>query len=189
MKTIEELVAFSAKVEGQGTEDHQNCTYTTTELRALANQLVALPYGSRVVEIGVYTGRSSSLFFQLQQALNLDIHLIDNWSWDVIRATDTFRNLVHDHFNETPFTLHKMLSRHLGETTWDRPINLLHVDGWHDMDGIKYDCLLWLPWVKQDGIAVFHDSDCPPVAQCIDKYCSGWTLLDTAFRTTVWRKP
>lgn len=60
MKTVDELVAFSSGVEGQGIIDHQNCTYTVEELRALARRLVELPKGSVVVEIGAFAGRSKS---------------------------------------------------------------------------------------------------------------------------------
>lgn len=187
---IDELVVFSSSVEGQGIEDHQNCTYTSAELRALASRLVELRSGSRVVEIGVYGGRSTSLYFQLQKELNLDIHLVDNWSWDVERAMRTFTSLVYNHFSEVPFTLHKMRSDYLGPK-WELGIDFLHIDGWHDMDGIEPDCRLWTPWVVSGGHVAFHDSDCSPVAECIDKYVKdkGWTLVETAFRTTVWRRP
>lgn len=190
MKSVDELVAFSATVEGQGTEDHQNCTCTTAELRLLANRLVELPRHSNVVEIGVYGGRSASLLFQLQQDLDLDIHLIDNWSWDNDRALRTFTRLILDNFNEVPFTLHKMRSDHLG-VFWPLHIDFLHIDGWHDIDGIRPDCELWLPWVVPGGVVAFHDSDCEPVAQCIEKYVksTGYTLIESAFRMTTWRKP
>jgi predicted O-methyltransferase YrrM len=187
VKTVDELVAFSAQVEGQGVEDHQNCTYTTAELRAIATWLVQIPQASNVVEIGVYGGRSTSLFFQLQRDLALDIHLVDNWSWDVERAMRTFVKLVTEHFSEIPFTLHKTLSANLGQC-WKLPIHFLHIDGWHDLNGIEPDCKFWLPHVVSGGIVAFHDSDCPPVADCIKKYCDGFIPLELAFRTTVWRK-
>lgn len=193
MKTIEELVAFSAQVEGQGIEDHQNCTYTRPELAALALAVSGLPRRARVVEIGTFAGRSTSLYFQAQPDLDLDIHLIDNWSWNAKFATQAFASLVIDHFSDIPFTLHKMRSDDLG-MRWGigiRFIDLLHIDGWHDMPGIEPDCRLWLPWVVPGGIAAFHDSQSPDVATCIGQYIkgAGWTLVSEAGRTTVWRKP
>lgn len=188
-KTVEQLIAFSSGIEGQGIEDHQNCTYTSGELRCLASELVKLNQGDCVVEIGVYGGRSTSLYLQLQPELNLDVHLIDNWSWDQQRATSIFVKMLLDHFNEVPFTLHKMLSAYLATNHWNRPIHFLHIDGWHDMPGIEPDCRLWLPFVVPGGVVAFHDSDCPPVTECIGKYCKGWVLISAFFRTTVWRKP
>jgi methyltransferase family protein len=191
MKTVDELVAFSATIEGQGVEDHQNCTYTTAELRALANELVKLPKGSTVMEIGVYGGRSASLFFQLQKDLKLHIHLIDTWGWDSVRGLATFTKLVLDNFMDVPFTLYRMASEQASYVTTegDFYFDFLHIDGWHDMPGIDTDCRMWLPWLLPNGVVAFHDSDCPPVAECIDKYCGMWTLIDRAGRTTVWRKP
>jgi hypothetical protein len=190
MKTIDELVAFSSTVEGQGIEDHQNCTCTKPELRLLANRLVELPTGARVVEIGVFSGRSASLYFQLQPDLDLDIHLVDNWSWNNTYATAMFDKLVIENFNDTPWTLHKMNSDYLGKL-WEAPIDFLYIDGWHDMPGILNDCILWLPWLRSGAVVAFHDSDCPPVAECIEKYVKapGWTLLESAYRMTTWRKP
>jgi hypothetical protein len=190
MKSVDELVAFAAKIEGQGTEDHQNCTYTTNELRALAMRLVELREGSTVVEIGVYGGRSASLYLQLQHTLSLRVHLVDNWSWDQARATGTFVAMILEHFNDIPFTLHKMTSEQ-AELPWTQAVHFLHIDGWHDLPGIEPDCRHWLPHVVPGGIAAFHDSDCEPVAYCIDKYVQsqGWSLLDRAGRTTVWRAP
>ncbi len=190
IKTVEELVAFSRTVDGQGIEDNQNCTYTTAELMALARIVADLMPDSRVVEIGTFTGRSASLYFQVQRELNLDIHLIDNWSWNQRYAAKAFADLVIDNFSETPFTHHKMRSDYLGPI-WNLPIDLLHVDGWHDRPGIEPDCQLWLPWVNSGGYAVFHDSDWKDVADCIEEYVfkPGWEPVAVAQRTTVWRKP
>lgn len=189
MKTVDELVAFSSGVEGQGIIDHQNCTYTVEELRALARRLIELPKGSVVVEIGTFAGRSASLYFQLQRELDLDIHLVDNWSWNQAHATKCFDTLVIEHFNEVPFTLHKMRSDYLGER-WNIPITFLHIDGWHDMPGIEPDCRLWTPHVIKGGVVAFHDSDCPPVKECIDRYINSgsWVPMDLAYRTTTWKR-
>jgi Methyltransferase domain len=190
MKSVDELVEFSAKIDGQGTEDHQNCTYTKSELRALAVVLLALPMGSRITEIGVYSGRSASLYFQLQFDKEFDIALIDNWSWAAQVSAHLFVEMILTHFNENPFSLYKMPSEVMARCIPVRQnIEFLHIDGWHDMPGVEADCINWLPRVVNGGYAAFHDSDCPPVKECIDKYCAGWELVETAGRTTVWRKP
>jgi len=191
VKTLDEILAFAANVDGQGIEDHQNCTYMRSELFALASRLYDLRLGARIVEIGVFGGRSTSLYLQLQTTQAFDIHLIDNWSWNQALAAHQFTNLILDNFNEVPFTLHKMRSDYLGEFYWTLPIDFIHIDGWHDMPGIEPDCRLWLPHVVSGGIAAFHDSDSPAVAECIQKYVNdaGWELIETAHRTTTWRKP
>jgi predicted O-methyltransferase YrrM len=190
MKPVEDLVAFSAQVEGQGVTDHQNCTYNRAELKALALALFELPQNARVVEIGTFAGRSASLYFQLQPDFDFDIHLVDNWSWNAAMAKPAFEKLIAEHFSQIPFTFHCALSADLGKE-WSLPIDFLHVDGLHDMAGIESDCQLWLPWVVPGGIAAFHDSNAPDIKICIDKYVqqTGWTIFQEAERTTVWKKP
>lgn len=188
--TIESILEFSRTVEGQGTEDHQNCTYTTAELRVLIEQAVSLPRGACVVEIGVYVGRSASIFLQLQPELDLDVHLIDNWSWHQPQAQHRFVDMIVPRFNEVPFTFHKMLSTH-AVRKFVPGVHLVHIDGWHDLPGIEPDCQAWLPIVRSGGLAAFHDSDCEPIKYCIDKYVKqqGWSFVSEGGRTTIWRKP
>lgn len=190
MKTFEEVLAFSRQVDGQGVDDHQNCTCTSAELGVLIPPVMALAPGSRVVEIGVFTGRSASVYFQLQRELSLDIHLVDNWSWNARYAVPYFAQMVLDSFSEEPFTLHKTLSAELG-ARWALPIDFIYVDGWHALEGIEPDCRLWLPHVRPGGVAAFHDSQDVPVAECIAKYVSGagWQQIGGAERMTAWRKP
>src|ERR1700735_273173 len=102
MKTVDELVAMSNACES-GLDIVQICTYSEEDLRALANCLVTLPMQSRVVEIGVFAGRSASLYFQLQEALNLDIHLIDNCMWHTEQAMAVFNTMIATHFKDVPY--------------------------------------------------------------------------------------
>ena len=42
--------------------------------------------------------------------------------------------------------------------TWDKEIDILHIDGLHDYDNCKHDCDTWAPLVKEDGVILFHDT-------------------------------
>jgi len=42
--------------------------------------------------------------------------------------------------------------------TWDKEIDLLHIDGLHDYKNCKNDCDTWAPLVKEDGVILFHDT-------------------------------
>ena len=42
--------------------------------------------------------------------------------------------------------------------TWDKEIDLLHIDGLHDYENCKKDCDTWAPLVKEDGVILFHDT-------------------------------
>ena len=42
--------------------------------------------------------------------------------------------------------------------TWNKEIDLLHIDGLHDYENCKNDCDTWAPLVKEDGVILFHDT-------------------------------
>ena len=42
--------------------------------------------------------------------------------------------------------------------TWDKEIDLLHIDGLHDYENCKNDCDSWAPLLKEDGVILFHDT-------------------------------
>lgn len=42
--------------------------------------------------------------------------------------------------------------------TWDKEIDLLHIDGLHDYENCKNDCDTWAPLLKEDGVILFHDT-------------------------------
>ena len=42
--------------------------------------------------------------------------------------------------------------------TWDKEIDLLHIDGLHDYENCKNDCYTWAPLVKEDGVILLHDT-------------------------------
>jgi len=197
MRSFDDIFAFSSKADGNGTEDHLLCTATEDELKSFIPHVMSLPYGSRVVEIGTYSGRSTSVYFQLQKELNLDIHLVDCWNWNAKYAAQIFTGMVIDFFNEVPFTFHKMISEQV-IPTWNLPIDFLYLDGAHEHPEVDYDFENWPKFVKSGGILAAHDSTWPSVLHCLDKYIrgQGWELIDMAGpheqwkdRLTIWKKP
>ena len=42
--------------------------------------------------------------------------------------------------------------------TWDKEINLLHIDGLHDYNNCKNDCDTWVPFLEERGVVLFHDT-------------------------------
>lgn len=189
MKTVEEILAVSRNVQGEGLEDHQWCTYFIDELRCLIAQALTIPYGGQIVEIGVFYGRSASVYLQLQKELNLSIHLVEDWSWHGWRARPAFYEMIHK-IGDPEFSIHEVSSNDAAKD-WDTPIDFLHIDGLHLMYAVEADCQNWLPWVKSGGIAVFHDSDQTDVSTCIERYVSsqGWSLISSVARMQIWRKP
>ena len=42
--------------------------------------------------------------------------------------------------------------------TWNKPIDILHIDGFHTYEAVKNDYETWSKFVKDDGIILFHDT-------------------------------
>jgi predicted O-methyltransferase YrrM len=191
LKSFVEIYEFSRLADGNGTYPHPTCTATAEELKVFIPPIMALSPGSRVVEIGTYTGRSTSVYFQVQKDLNLDIHLIDSVCWNPRRVVEFFwGQLVIDTFNDTPFTYHKMDSNRAA-STWNLPIDFLYIDGWHDAPQVDEDFANWIPFLKSGGVLALHDSDYPGVVACIDRFVkgAGFELIAAAERMTMWRRP
>ena len=46
-------------------------------------------------------------------------------------------------------------------STWDQPIDILHVDGRHDYISVREDHMAWTSFVREGGIILFHDTCIP----------------------------
>lgn len=202
MMTPEELVDWTNNVpelgstplgRGPDVPDHLSI-YTRREMMLLAKYACQIPRDGTAVEIGVYVGHTASILLNLQADLDLEIVLIDNWSWMMPDARESFDKMIRENFEETPFSGMWMLSREaraLFESYSAPPcIDYIHIDGNHERgeDGVDQDCKDWLPLLKPGGVALFHDADHPPVMDTINEFCPGWDG-EQAGRTVARIKP
>ena len=44
---------------------------------------------------------------------------------------------------------------------WKKPIDILHIDGFHTYSAVKNDYDTWSKFVKDDGVILFHDTCVP----------------------------
>lgn len=70
------------------------------------------------------------------------------------------------------------------ELNWDKPINLLWIDGDHSWEGIKNDVEKFLPLVEPGGFMVVHDYGNPRYPD-VTKYCNKVRLEAEQYRVRV----
>ena len=71
------------------------------------------------------------------------------------------------------------------------PLDMLHIDGNHQLDGVMTDCGLWLEKLIAGGLACFHDygnPGLPDVKEAVDKYVNDWEKLSLTKTLLVMRK-
>ena len=160
----------------------------------------------RAVEIGVYEGASAVVLCRAM-APGTELHLIDpfgrqpgalpsGWAGNewatrraVRRAPRRGGPAVIWHVERSDQTAER----------WDRPVDLVFVDGDHLEDGVRLDWACWSPHVAEGGHVVFHDARAsqaggrglPGPTAVVDELfrgadaLSGWAIVDEVDRTVV----
>jgi predicted O-methyltransferase YrrM len=130
------------------------------ELETLYDFANILPPNSVVVEIGCYAGKSTAVLGCVAKYKDLHFVCVDNFSTpgDGIRKGNDMRDLFLRNMESVGarFQLEYDFS-HMVAKRFDKPIDLLFIDGDHTEVMLTVDCDYWLPKVRQDGIVIFHD--------------------------------
>lgn len=175
----EEAIKYAAEVPGHFTPDSCALLYDQ-----------ALQARHHIVEIGVFHGRSASILMHAAEETGAMVILIDSWEGHHEHCMQNIGSLML-HFKNLKFQILHMRSE---DAVYRVPygIDLLHVDGNHQADGIRRDCELYLPKVKSGGVVSFHDygvSMFPGIKQAVDQHMQGWEHVGDADVSTFWRKP
>lgn len=117
-----------------------------------------------IVELGTHGGYSYFTMCQAVKALGLPTrcYAVDTWQGDAHAGfyDDTIFRRVHDH-NERHYAPFSRLVRATFEEALahfpDGSIDLLHIDGRHFYEDVKYDFESYLPKLSDRAVVVFHD--------------------------------
>lgn len=174
-----------------------NGIYSEAELNRLLEYVETVPKYGTVVEIGVLYGRSASILFQVAKEKPLNIYLVDPWvvnEWDTFMS---FHSTYKKHFFRVPFV---MVNADGGaaEALINPRADLVHIDGYHEPNGVAADCRIWCPRLVKGGIVVFHDYylknsegslQYPGIQAAAAKWCEGWEPLGAVETQAAFRKP
>jgi len=121
-----------------------------------------------VVELGTHYGSSFFAFLQaIEDGLSPHTRLygIDAWSpvpgndWTTkeyeIDIYEIFSNTLAA-YDSKAYPIKKIFDQALDDFE-DESIDLLHIDGTHTYEAVKYDYESWLPKLKSNAVVLFHD--------------------------------
>jgi predicted O-methyltransferase YrrM len=147
-----------------------------------------------IVEIGVAEGGSAAEIRQVMHPEG-DLYLIDPYHLSgAFRSTQRVAHRAVESVDRARVTWIEDFSIPAA-VGWDRPIDLLFIDGDHSVEGARLDWDTWSPWVVQGGLVALHDAS--TTAPGVDEDCGParvaraavedprWHLIDQADTTIV----
>jgi predicted O-methyltransferase YrrM len=130
---------------------------TPAEQHYMIELAKTVPKNGLIVEIGAEWGMSASLWARamdtLEHGAGVQIVSIDTFQGNMF---DSHRANLAEIGYEDRTTQIVGDSKIVGES-WEKPIDLLFIDGDHSYAGCKSDIDLFTPHVKVGGLVVFHD--------------------------------
>ena len=144
------------------------------ELFVLYNYAAALHNGSTIVEIGSYKGKSTVALGLAAKQNGSRVYCIDphenfkGIAGGVFGPADLKDKLAAiNKFDLGDIIFPVCLSSVEVAKIWQKPIDLLWIDGDHSYETVSSDFLYFSRFVNQDGIIIFHDSQMDGVAKVI----------------------
>lgn len=137
-----------------------------------------------VVEIGSYTGKTTSYFAYALSNLDKNnlIYAIDPFTGSIehegfkessdygFSCGSTFNTFIRHlkHFGVYDYVIPIATTSDKAAIGWNNPIKILFIDGAHDNDWPTKDYQLFAKHIVKDGLLLFHDSDTPDVIRAIE---------------------
>jgi hypothetical protein len=155
------ILSMMKKIEGWLEEDEADLLISVT-LRTLTE----LPKPHVIVEVGSYCGRSTVVLGKVVQAISPDakIYAIDSHQ-GIVGALDqgikkgapTIEKITQTIAQAGLANVVNSIQQFPYEVNWDKPINLVLIDGLHDYINVARDFFHFEPWICEGGYIAFHD--------------------------------
>lgn len=119
------------------------------------------PAKAVIVEIGSFKGRSTVSFGFGCLGSQKHIYAIDLFEGDgKDYGQGEFQKMFQANVDQCGLTEYVTpIKKHSLEVakTWDKPIDILFIDGSHEYEDVRADFEAFFPHVKENGIVAFHD--------------------------------
>lgn len=130
---------------------------TWTGHAEFADWLVRKIEPSVIVELGVDFGFSAYVFAAPRIGA---VYGIDSFEGDIhVGERNTYEFVCAKKHDFALSNLH-LVKGYFAEVakTWDKPIDILHIDGRHLYDDVKEDFDTWIKFVRPGGVILLHDT-------------------------------
>ena len=110
-----------------------------------------------IVDLGVDYGYSTFIFASQNIGHVYGVDLFEGDMHAGFRNTYDFVNSRKNLYELDNITFIKGLFNDVA-AQWDKPIDILHIDGLHTYEAVKNDFDTWSKFITNDGIILFHDT-------------------------------
>jgi len=176
-------VAFDPVDYLRGTESESSLY--DNEVRLIYKYALTLPFGCKILELGILHGRSACLFGYIAAIKHGSYTAID-----MFERTNPMEAM--EYFKERGLPPLHVIVSHTAQVHWCIPVDLLHIDTYHYEPNVSHDIKKFVPFVKVGGIVAFdgyqwQDSHVKPA---VDAYCGNgnWENLGQADDLKVFRR-
>lgn len=118
----------------------------------------------KIVEIGSWKGRSTSVFCIATEKKDVDIYCVDTWEGseehkdiDTSILFDEFKKNLQKTNSLNRINIQRGKSTEISKLHENESCDIIFVDAAHDYENVKADILHWYPKLKKGGIMIGHD--------------------------------
>lgn len=152
------------------TEEEQRCLFDCAQKCG----------GKVIVEIGAFYGGSTALLCLARP--DADVISFDNFTHHDHPSAVRLK----DNLAKAGVTNHTLREGSSLDVKWDRPIDLLFIDGDHGYEAVIHDLKTFAPYTDY---LLMHDVHLPGVARAVKEYLSrGWKGIEHLAHLRAWRR-
>lgn len=141
------------------------------DIRVLKKEIEKLQPGQIYLEIGVDEGRSMAAAHHYAKPgvfiIGIDFHDVYSHSASVGRGVFAEKEGIIG-YQKKGFFIHGDADTFA--ELWNKPIDLLFIDGGHDTESVKNNTLKWEEFVSSGGVILFHDIDHPETRAWVNEH-------------------
>ena len=160
------------------------------QLDYLMQMVKTFPAGSKVVEIGVWTGRGSLAMGNACRGTDKKVYAVDPWQHyeEVGKSSveglkekniESFEDVYQTFLkHRKDFQLEqwvepvRLTSEQAAKTWTHGPVSMLFIDGNHSEDSVKLDLTMWTPIMGKGGLVCGDDWSWPSVRSAVEAFVS-----------------